>query len=228
MEPLSDEELRHRIDTLKRHNGNKAAAARELGIDRASLKWSLRKAERRRIGLNPGELPRTHAVGKITVQRDLKTGQPIQEWVRYEIDQEAREAMMAAAITGFASELPRAEPVNSNLVGRAELCSQYTITDYHFGLLSWREETGADWDLKIAEKLWVDWFAAAIRQSPDAHTAILAQLGDLLHFDSLKAITPAHGHVLDADSRFAKIVRVVIRCLRHAVRALLEKHEHVH
>jgi hypothetical protein len=95
-------------------------------------------------------------------------------------------------------------------------------------MLSWKEETGADWDLKIAERMWIDWFAAAIRQSADAEQAILAQLGDLLHFDSLKAITPAHGHILDADSRFAKIVRVVIGCMRAAVRMLLEKHERLH
>lgn len=173
------------------------------------------------------KMPETHFLGKMTVQRDAE-GRVIQDWIRAMPDAAAQKAAMEATVAAFCSELPRAEPVNSHLVGVADLLNQYTITDYHFGMLSWGEETGADWDLKIAEKLWMDWFAAAIRQSPDAHTAILAQIGDLLHFDSLKAITPAHGHVLDADSRFAKIVRVVIRCMRHAVRALLEKHERVH
>lgn len=173
------------------------------------------------------EMPKTHILGKMTVNRDAE-GRVIQDWIRAEPDAQAREAAMQAAIAAFCGELPRADTVKVNIIGNADLANQYTVTDYHFGALSWKEETGADWDLKIAEKLWVDWFAAAIRQSPDAHTAILAQLGDLLHFDSLKAITPAHGHVLDADSRFAKIVRVVIRCMRTAVRMLLENHEHVH
>ena len=39
-----------------------------------------------------------------------------------------------------------------------------------FGSLSWREETGTDYDLEIAEQLVLDWFASAIKLSPDAHT----------------------------------------------------------
>ncbi|WP_036048716.1 hypothetical protein [Bradyrhizobium sp. Tv2a-2] len=173
------------------------------------------------------EMPKTHFLGKMTVNRDA-SGRIIQDWIRAEVDVQQREAAIQAVVAGFCSELPRAEPVNTHIVGNADLVNQYTITDYHFGLLSWRPETGADWDLKIAEKLWMDWFAAAVRLAPDAHTAILAQLGDLLHFDSLSAVTPTSGHVLDADSRFAKVVRVVIRCMRYAVRLLLEKHENVH
>jgi hypothetical protein len=172
-------------------------------------------------------MPPTHFLGKMTVNRD-PNGRVIQDWVRYEVDDVAREAAMRAAVAAFTSELPRAEAVPTNIVRNAELLNQYTVTDYHFGLLSWKDETGADYDLKIAEALWINWFAAAVRQAPDAHTAVLAQLGDLLHFDSLQAITPTHGHVLDADSRFAKIVRVVIRCMRAAMRMLLGKHEHVH
>ena len=49
----------------------------------------------------------------------------------------------------------------------------YVITDYHLGALSWGEETGADWDLKIAEDTLVAWFSRAIEQSPAAETALL-------------------------------------------------------
>jgi hypothetical protein len=95
-------------------------------------------------------------------------------------------------------------------------------------MLSWREETGADYDLKIAEQLLLNWFAAAIKQSPDAATAILCQLGDLLHHDSHLSITPTHAHVLDADSRLQKMIRVVIRTMRRIVNMLLAKHDRVH
>jgi hypothetical protein len=95
-------------------------------------------------------------------------------------------------------------------------------------MLAWREETGADYDLKIAEQLLLDWFAAAIRMSPNANTAILCQLGDLLHHDSHISVTPTNAHVLDADSRFQKMIRVVIRTLRRVVEMLLEKHQRVH
>ncbi|WP_439398752.1 oxidoreductase [Bradyrhizobium sp. PMVTL-01] len=180
----------------------------------------------------PGQvsiMPETHVLGKMTVNRDGATGRVIQDWVRYEISDLAREAAMKAAVAGFTSEIPRAEPMPLPILrSKADLITQYTITDHHMGMLSWREETGSDYDLKIAEKLLVDFFTLAIRLSPDSANAIFAQLGDLLHFDGLLAVTPTHGHVLDADSRFAKIVRTVIRVLKQVIQMLLHKHEHVH
>jgi hypothetical protein len=141
----------------------------------------------------------------------------------------AQQLAMRAVVDGFKEELPRAIPILAPRVGlRADLLNQYTVTDAHFGKLSWWEEAGSDYDLKIAEQLVLDWFYMAIRLSPDAATGILAQLGDLLHHDSHLSVTPTHAHVLDADSRLQKVIRVVIRTLRRIVRMLLEKHEHVH
>lgn len=174
------------------------------------------------------EMPGTHFLGKMTVQRDAE-GRVIQDWIRAEVDDVAREAAMREAVAAFTSELPRAAPIEPLPIERNEdLLNQYTVTDLHLGLLSWREETGTDFDLKIAEQLLLDWFAQAVKLSPNAHTAVLAQLGDLLHFDSLESVTPTSRHVLDADSRFPKIVRVVIRAMRQIVNMLLEKHQHVH
>lgn len=170
----------------------------------------------------------THLLGKVTYQVS-GGGKVERSWPRVNPDENARAAAMREAVAAFAEALLRAEPVVDHSAGPADKCNQFTVTDYHFGMMAWGEETGgADWDLKIAESLWCKWWSYAVRHAPEADTAILAQLGDLVHFDGLKAITPAHGHVLDSDSRFAKIVRIVIRCLRFAVRELLTRHRHVH
>lgn len=174
------------------------------------------------------ELPAGHRIKGVSTLVNADGGK-IVEWIKTTEDTAARDLAMRAALDAFKDDLPRAESVLAPGNTRADLVNQFTVTDYHFGMMAWGEETGGeDWDLKIAGKLWVDWFSEAVRRSPESHTAILAQLGDLLHFDGMKAITPAHGHILDADSRFSKIVREVIRCMRAAVRMLLEKHEHVH
>ncbi len=159
------------------------------------------------------------------------SGEILLQWVKTDRDRETQAALMREMVAAMATELPRAEPVvfNGAVPLDPDKVNQYTVTDYHFGMMAWGEETGgADWDLKIAETLWCKWWTYAVRNSAPAETAIFAQLGDLVHFDGLKAITPAHGHVLDSDSRFAKIVRTVIRCCRFAVRELLTKHKHVH
>ena len=96
------------------------------------------------------------------------------------------------------------------------------------GALAWGEETrGDDWDVKVAESLLIRWFAAAIERAPDAETGVLAQLGDFLHTDGLLALTPESKNVLDADTRFQKIVRIAIRLLRPVIALLLAKHKRV-
>ena len=102
------------------------------------------------------------------------------------------------------------------------------------GMLADKDEVDAsgqtgngDWDLKIAEDTLVNWFAEAIRISPEADTAIYAQLGDFGHYD-YEPLTQASKHLLDSDSRNFKIVRATIRVTRQVIRMLLEKHNHVH
>lgn len=176
----------------------------------------------------PFALPAGHRIKGVSTLVNAEGGK-IVEWIKTTEDADAAAAAMAATIAALTEQLPRAESVPPPPAGgNANLLNQYTVTDLHFGMLSWKEETGSDYDLKIAEQLLLDWFAAAIRQSPDASTAILCQLGDLLHHDSHDSVTPAHRNVLDADSRLQKMIRVVIRTLRRIVAMLLEKHEHLH
>lgn len=173
------------------------------------------------------ELPPGHRVKGVSALLN-PDGQEIVKWIKTTEDAAAAQAAMAATVAALKEDLPRAAPVPVPLGGNANLLNQYTITDLHFGMLSWAEETGADYDLKIAEQLLLDWFAAAIAQSPNASTAILCQLGDLLHHDAHISVTPTHAHVLDADSRLQKMIRVVIRTLRRVISMLLEKHQRVH
>jgi hypothetical protein len=97
--------------------------------------------------------------------------------------------LMREAIEALNEEIKPEPKVDAPKVKKSQLCNMYVITDYHAGMLSWHEETGADWDLQIAEDTLVNWFAQAIKLSPDADVGVFAQLGDFLHFDSLEAVT---------------------------------------
>lgn len=152
-------------------------------------------------------------------------GRRVGGWKISEPSREATFAAMAAAVAAFKEDIPRAAPVAAPAYTNADLLVQYTITDAHLGALAWNEETGGgDYDLAIGERLIIDWFAAAIAASPSAERAVFAQLGDFLHYDSFKSITPEHGHLLDGDTRYPKMVRAAIRIVRTVMRMLLEKH----
>jgi hypothetical protein len=96
-------------------------------------------------------------------------------------------------------------------------------------MLAFSEETGSDdWDTKIAEDTITRWIYAAIQAAPKAHTGLLLQLGDWLHFDGLDALTPQSRNILDTDTRFQLLVRVAVRVLRRILSLMLRKHAHVH
>lgn len=157
-------------------------------------------------------------------------GRIMHQHVMERADAQAQAAAMRAAVEGFKDEIPQAAPSTfpAGTFTSSDLLNLYVLTDVHMGALAWAEETGdADYDLRISERLVDDWFAAAISLAPPARVGVLAQLGDLLHYDSFESVTPKHRHVLDGDSRFDKMVRVAIRVLRKIVKRMLDKHERV-
>lgn len=176
----------------------------------------------------PYEMPEGFTLKRDSAYLDGE-GRRVGGWKISEPAKEHQLAAMRAAVDGFIDAIPAAAPIAAPGHTEADLLAFYAVSDLHMGALAWHEETlGEDYDLAIAERLIEDWFAAAIDQAPKAETAILAQMGDLLHWDGFDSVTPASKHVLDGDSRFPKMVRAAIRVLRRVVQRLLDKHAHVH
>lgn len=150
------------------------------------------------------------------------------QWVKTDVDTERQLEIMRTVVEGMCSEITPAAPVKKP-TRRADkkLLNLYTVSDFHLGMLSWADETGDDWDMGIAEDLFTRWFDAAFQSAPAAGVGVINLLGDLAHFDSLEAVTPASGHVLDADTRYQKLVRTMIRMVRRVVDMALVKHETV-
>jgi hypothetical protein len=156
-----------------------------------------------------------------------KDGKLSAQWVKSSADDERRADMLRAAADAMAEDLPRAAPVDAPAHVSDQLATVYTLTDSHVGALCWREEGGADWDLKIAEQTLVGCFERMVAASPAARLGVVAQLGDFLHQDGVLPVTPSSGHILDADGRFTKVVQVAVRVLRRVVDMALSKHERV-
>lgn len=252
---LPDEILAEAVAARQEH-GNDTAAAAALNIARSTFQNRIRRAaERGLMGTKPVlpgfrisqisntpngdyiqqkpehgevfEMPEGLALKGVTALVDAE-GRLIHKHVMGRADAQAQRLALDAMVEALKETLPRVTMMPPPAHVEADLLNQFVVTDSHFGMLAWREETGADYDLRIAEQLLLDWFAAAIASAPQAHSAVLAQLGDLMHHDALESVTPAHKHVLDADSRLQKVIRVVIRTIRRIIDMLLQKHQHVH
>lgn len=157
-----------------------------------------------------------------------KEGSPILQWVKTKIDPDRIQEMVKEFLAGLNDDITRAAPVPLKRVGSPRHLNFFPFTDYHLGMLAWAEEAGDDWDINIAESLAMRWLDEAIRVAPSADVAVLANMGDFLHWDGLEAVTPQSKHVLDADTRYTKLVRVAIRLIRRMINKLLETHKHVH
>jgi hypothetical protein len=216
--------------------GSARKAARKLGVSHTTVDSALSRVRRKAAvaGYAP-EFSMVHPVPEPFVVRGVSTyynkeGKPSGQWVKSRLDDDRYQQMILSAIEGLKDEIPRetANILINPALTDVNLCNCYVITDYHLGMLSWGEETGNDWDIKIAEEMLVRWFQQAIAQSPNSKYAVFAQLSDFLHFDGIDAVTPASKHLLDVDTRFSKLVRVAIRVLRRIVGMLLHKHEFLH
>jgi hypothetical protein len=214
--------------------GSNNQASFKLGIARQTVDGAVKRVKRiaEIKGWSP-EHDMTRPVPDSFIVRGVSTyynkdGKASGQWVKSKLDDDKFQELLKSAVEGFKDDLPRVSLINPPPLGNDNLLNCYVITDYHLGMLSWSEETGEDWDIQIAEDLIYKWFAQAIHQSPDANTAIFAQLSDFLHFDGMDAVTPSSKHLLDVDTRFAKLVRVAIRIIRQIINMLLQKHQHVH
>ena len=221
------------IDAIEKHGSHRAAAA-ALGMAHGSVGDSIAGLKKRaaRMGYAP-EFDMTRPVPDGFFLRGTSTyfnkdGKVAGQWVKNQIDHDKQREIFQAACDAFCETIPRVRPRQAPAHGNADLLNCFVITDFHLGMLSHREETGADWDIKIAENMIIRWFEQAIMQSPNAETAVFAQLSDFLHTDSIEALTPASKNVLDVDSRFHKVVRTAIRILRTVIDMLLAKHKRVH
>ena len=91
---------------------------------------------------------------------------------------------------------------------KANIMLECGLVDHHFGMLAWSKETLTDYDLKIAEILYVESVKKAIERAGgiDKIARFLIPLGhDFFHINDQKNETPRAGHRLDVDGRVPKV-----------------------
>jgi DNA-binding Lrp family transcriptional regulator len=217
----TDEEV---IEALKQSTSLRAAA-RMLGVSHPSLLRRKRTLIKRGLWDESYNhiVPEGYYV-KGKSQYYNKDGVPAGVWVKSDTDKEKQAEMMREVIEGFKSEIPKYNKTDNPIRLNADLMNCYILTDFHLGMMCWGEETGGDdWDLSKGIDLLMRWIDHAVTHSPEAETGLLAQMGDFMHWDGLDAVTPASKHVLDADTRFQKVVRSAIIVLRYAIGRMLQK-----
>lgn len=234
--PANDEKPGWVTDTQWRYlraveeHGSARKAERELGIGHDTIGKSLRayRREAARQGHAPGHfddgVAPGYRMGKVTVQRG--PGGVERVWERQHPDAEAEAERLQAIREAMLADLPRADPTAPPVYADGDLLTVYPQGDPHAGLYAWKDETGEAFDLVEYERVTRAAIDRLVASAAPSAQALYIDLGDSLHADNNAARTRS-GHHLDTHGRHAEVVRAVIRCKRHHIARMLEKHSHV-
>lgn len=207
---------------------NQTEIGRQLGITRETVKSTLKTIKTRaaKQGYSPGH-DMVHTVPDGFKVKGVSTyyndeGKPVGQWVKSQSDEKRQIEIMLERLDAAMDSIPRFAPTPTPEQTDENLLSLLTITDFHLGMYAWEAETGDAWDVDIARQVFLDSVHKMIQGSPKSEVGILCQLGDFLHWDGMLAITPTSSHVLDADTRYGKLVELAMTVMSQAVGMMLE------
>ena len=209
--------------------------AADLGLSRGTIRGHLEavRAVAAKQGYSP-EHDYTHPVPDGFTVRGVSTyyndeGKPVGQWVKSQSDKERQLELLVERMENSLELVKPFKPTKPPKTSDDSLLSLLTITDFHVGSACWEAETGDNFDTKIAADIFLNAMHDMLAACPNSKTGMLNILGDFIHFDgiNLQPVTSGNFHVLDADTRYTKIVDVSMSIVREAVKMMLKRFERV-
>lgn len=197
-------------------------AARMLNLKRQTLQSRVEKAKER-FG---GDALKADIESRLVEGFELKgysqftktaAGEPI--WLKTRRAERDYWQGIEAAIAGI-------QPVSFDTLpippeSQSDIIPWLQIGDAHIGLLCSEAETGANFDISIAKREICAAAAALIDAAPPCERMVINDLGDGTHYETFKGETMGHGHALDYDTRYWKMIDAYVEiCQFIAERAL--------
>jgi hypothetical protein len=208
---------------------------KELGITRGQAANAYRTVKKRaeRQGWSPDHdmvhpVPESHYL-KGTSTLYGEDGSIKAQWVKSNADRDMLVEFSQELAANIAETVTPIKPRKPAKIARdPDRLVVYPLGDAHIGLYCWAADSGGDWDTTVAEEVMTEAFDYVLTNSPNTETALIVNLGDWLHTDTLSNTTRASGHQLDVHTKWSKIVGLSIKLMRKLIDSALLKHEKVH
>lgn len=223
--PVTDDMLRQTVATCKEF-GTGTKASQILGISPSAIKIRLKKAAQLGIdGSVPEPARAGQAIGATSTlyKFDNDPNGKVLQWVKAG-DESTAQDIAEIIKEAFVGYKPAAKPVKPPNAIADDLLCFLPANDWHIGMFSWAGETGANWDLKIAEKTIGEALDNLVSYSPACGTCVVLGGGDLLHADNQDNRTAKSGNVLDVDGRYPKVLMTACRLMVRGIDSCLRKH----
>jgi len=219
-------ELQSQIWELQKKGLSGRKIAKELGKGETTIRRHIGKikAKMTKHPTNP-----LFNVDKMSELIDNRTGESVMTWYKSSQEVEDMTHLVDSMIDRVRSDLtPLPKTPRPRNTKKKDLFNAFYLGDPHMNMLSWARETGQDWDLNIALKHHDAAMADLLSRAPTASEGMLCTLGDLFHNDSLKAITPGSGNVVDVDGRLMKSWDATVLMVERILQQMLRQYDHVH
>jgi hypothetical protein len=220
---LSDEEWLRTTEALERNNGNQSRTAVELGIPRTTLINRIYSARARKLIPDGPPLDGYRVKGVSSLYGS--DGELKATWVKTDLDKPSVEEIASQVRAAFADYEPPPHNTPSPQETDADLATVYPLADWHVGLLSWKKETGHNYDLKIGQGIIKTAMTRLVGGSPNAKQGVVLGLGDLLHSDNYEGMTARSKNILDVDGRYPRVLQAATQLIIYTVDLALQKHE---
>tara|TARA_R110000868_G_scaffold128654_1_gene336889 strand:+ start:3935 stop:4912 length:978 start_codon:yes stop_codon:yes gene_type:complete len=173
-------------------------------------------------------VPDTHVVKGVSTFYD-ENSVPIRQWVKSDLKKQGQEDALQAFAEGLIQELPKYKPSPKKpMTELPEYLTAFVIGDAHIGMRVTKERNGdSDWNLEIAERVTVGAIEKLIQASGGSDTALMLDLGDFGHSDSLHNTTSSGTNHMDMDGDYGDSVGAQVRVYRRSIDLLLASYNKV-
>lgn len=157
-----------------------------------------------------------------------KEGHMAAQWVKTQAQADDRLEAFKQCISDLCEDVKgKSTPLPGPDNATDKMLCVYPMGDPHCGMRAWAAETGENFDLEEFERRLKGAITHLVASAPATKEALFINLGDFFHSDNENNRTPASGHPLDVDGRFAKVAMVAFRSMVFAIDQLKAKHEKV-
>jgi hypothetical protein len=165
------------------------------------------------------------AKGHSTLERVELDGSrtPVLQWTKTRLDDHAWADQIKLGVEAMLADIEPRELPAAPLIGDRDLIPWIQIGDAHLGMLAHEAETGANFDLKIAEAELMGAIDILIDDLPEVERLVINDLGDFTHYENMAGVTEHSRNVLDYDGRFPKMIEVYSRMMRGIIEKALTK-----
>ena len=212
--------------------GSYCAVAKKYGLSESTVRRSIKSVLKRFAAKQSSvpqhmddAIPEPFMMERYSAMYD-KDGNRRMHWVKAKTEAADFIQGITEAIEDLCAPMPPREKVKDlpKHVDK-DLLTAYPLGDPHIGLLTYKPEVGHNWDLKIAEEVFLPHFDELIQVAPKSKECLIVDLGDFWHYDAMDQRTTRSGHKVDADGRPSKMIEVGYRIITRMIDTALLHHQ---